>query len=138
NDDHRYLRLLVSDDPEHEEPRERASYAAACPDCPGSRLNVLEALVGATKESCAFSTAHLGSRQPLPVHWGSFGVALVRGGVIVRQRIDSEGHATSIDAAGPGCLLPFDDEAAHGYAVGDVIVCLCPRDTVERALRGGD
>lgn len=136
NDDRRYLRLLVSDDPIAAEPVERCTqYAAACPDCPGSRLGVLEPLVGTTKEACAFSTAHLASRQPIPLAWGSFGVALVRRGVVVRQRIDSDGHATSIDAAGPGCLLPFDGDA-HGYAVGDVIVCLCPRDTLERALRG--
>ncbi|MCB9602499.1 MAG: Crp/Fnr family transcriptional regulator [Sandaracinus sp.] len=136
SDERRYLRLLVSDDPATSETVERgAQYPAACPDCPGSRLGVLESLVGATKEACAFSTAQLGSRQPIPLSWGAYGVALVRRGVVVRQRIDSEGHATAIDAAGPGCLLPFEGEA-HGYAVGDVIVCLCPRDTLERSLRG--
>ncbi|MBX3248689.1 MAG: Crp/Fnr family transcriptional regulator [Myxococcales bacterium] len=127
-----HLRLVM----EMTQAPDRPAYPAACPDCPGARLAVLEPLVGATKEACAFSTVHLASRLPIPPSWASFGIALIRRGVLIRQRVDDDGHATAIDAAGPGCLVPLDELEGHGYAIGDTIVCMCPRSRLDEALSG--
>lgn len=117
-------------------------YTAACPDCPGSRLGLLEDLVGPTKSSCAFETATVEARAYVPAGWtGRHAFGWVRRGVLVRQRVDAQGRAIAVDAAGPGCIFPIEGDydtrptsAPCDYAATDLIVCLCPSAAVERAL----
>ena len=58
----------------------------------------------------------------------------------MRQRVDPQGRAVTVDVVGPGGLLLFADrgqgEAASrsGYAVGELLVCVCPRGTMDRAF----
>jgi len=115
---------------------EGEAYCAACPDCPGGRRGVLEVLVGRTKSTCRFETAVVDERAFAPASWNErYGFGLVRRGVLVRQRVDAEGFATAIDAAGPGCLFWIDRGGAElGYAATDLIVCLCPRASLDDAL----
>lgn len=68
------------------------------------------------------------------------GIVLVRRGVIVRQRVDAHGHATAIDAIGPGGAMPLgdrDDGGTCGYAADDALVCVCPKTIVHRAVDAG-
>lgn len=113
------------------------AYPAACPDCPGARLDLLEQLVGATKASCMFATGSLEAKAVLPMGWsGRYAFGLVRRGVVIQQWVDPGGRATAVDAAGPGCLITFEDQGGlfAGYAAVDALVCLCPRDVAERTL----
>jgi hypothetical protein len=56
--------------------------------------------------------------------------ALVRRGIVVRQRVDARQRVVSIDVAGTGAYLPLGDlastrgSAATGYAASDVLLCL--------------
>jgi CRP-like cAMP-binding protein len=59
------------------------------------------------------------------------GLALVRRGIVVRQRVDASGGATAIDAVGPGGLLPLRDSA---YAATDVLFCACAERDLAEAL----
>lgn len=118
-----------------------APYPAACPDCPGGRLGVLRDLVGATKHECAFETASVEGRAFVPASWADRHVfGLVRRGVLIRQRLDEAGRATSIDAAGPGCMFPIEPARREGisvscdYAATDLIVCLCPATILDDVL----
>lgn len=109
-----------------------------CPDCPAVRSRVLEGL--ARREGgCALRCVALAARQPFPLRWGAlYGFALVRRGIVVRQRVDAAGRATSIDIAGPGSALPIgDDDGAGGYAVDDAMLCLCPSDAFDEAVGDG-
>lgn len=111
-----------------------------CPDCPAVRSRVLETLVR-RDAGCAFRCLPVPARQPLPSRWrGDYGVALIRRGIVVRQRIDGSGRATAIDIAGPGSAMPIGasaDEGSTGYAVDDVLLCLCPGDTLDAAVSAG-
>lgn len=111
-----------------------------CPDCPAVQSCVLEGL--ARRETgCAFRCLAVAARQPLPARWrGDYDFALVRRGIVVRQRVDGRGRVTSIDIAGPGSALPIgahDDDGACGYAVDDLMLCLCSSDTFGEALGNG-
>lgn len=110
-----------------------------CPDCPAHRQGVFERMVNEGRGTCAFQCATIDGRSPIPDRWfGSYGIALVRRGVMIRQRIDAHGHATAIDAAGPGCLVtlaePRGPTGAAAYAATRLLVCLCPRDIADREL----
>jgi CRP-like cAMP-binding protein len=115
--------------------------ARVCPDCPSVRSQVLEALVH-RDAGCAFRCLSVPARQPLPARWrAEYGFALVRRGIVVRQRVDGNGRATSIDIAGPGSALPLGeqvDDTAAGYAVDDVMLCLVPSDQLDEAVGAGD
>ena len=111
-----------------------------CPDCPAVQSCILEGL--ARRETgCAFRGMTVAARQPLPPRWrGDYDFALVRRGIVVRQRVDGSGRATSIDIAGPGSALPIgahDDDGAGGYAVDDLMLCLCPADSFAEAVGAG-
>jgi hypothetical protein len=115
--------------------------ASVCPDCPATRNDVLGKLVGGGRDRCAFRCLFVGARQPLPPRWfGSYGLALVRRGVIVRQRVDRHGAATAVDAVGPGGALPLSeggDTSCAGYAAVDALLCLCPRRPLRAAIDAG-
>lgn len=111
-----------------------------CPDCPAVQSCVLEGL--ARRETgCAFRCLAVAARQPLPARWrGDYDFALVRRGIVVRQRVDGRGRVTSTDIAGPGSALPIgahDDDGACGYSVDDLMLCLCPSDTFGEAVGSG-
>lgn len=112
----------------------------ACPDCPAVRARLLEGLVERAS-GCAFRCVPIEARQPLPARWrGEYGIALVRRGILVRQRVDRSGHATAIDIAGPGSVIPIaalGEDGAAGYAVDDVLLCLAPADVLEAAVAEG-
>ena len=113
---------------------------AVCPDCPATRNSVFASLVS-DGSACAFRCIALGARQPFPVDWlVTYGMALVRRGVVVRQRTDARGGATAIDAVGAGGLLPLgdaNDPSSSAYAAGDTMLCLCPREPLRAAVDAG-
>jgi len=115
--------------------------ASICPDCPATRNRVLEQLVGTGRERCEFRCLFVGARQPLPPRWfATYGLALVRRGVVVRQRVDADGSATAIDVIGPGGAIPVSeggDASNSGYAVDDALLCLCPRRPLRAAIDAG-
>lgn len=107
-----------------------------CPDCPATRVGVLGPMVE-SEEGCAFRCVSLEAREPLPPRWASsYGLLLVRRGIVVRQRSDVSGRASAIDVAGAGAAIPLVEgaDAFQGYAVSDALVCLCPRRRVRAAL----
>lgn len=110
-----------------------------CPDCPATRSELLEELA-LLDVGCAFRCVALAPRQPLPPRWpGSYALALVRRGVVVRQRIDTGGRATAIDAIGSGAGFVLGegdpDSVSAGYAASAALVCLCPLPTIEAGLQ---
>lgn len=115
-----------------------------CPDCPAVRSRVLEGLARRAG-GCAFRCVGLEARQPFPAQWGgTYGFALVRRGIVIRQRVDAAGRAASIDIAGPGSALPIggplggeSDDGAGGYAVDAAMLCLCPSSAFDEAVGGG-
>jgi len=106
-----------------------------------ARGDLLSQLVGEGQERCAFRCLFVGARQPLPPRWfGSYGLAFVRRGIVVRQRVDSHGSATAVDAVGPGgamLLSEGGDASSSGYAADDVLLCLCPRRTLRATIDAG-
>lgn len=109
-----------------------------CPDCPATRARLLVPLAEQAS-GCAFRCLSLAAREPLPSRWqGEYGLALVRRGIIIRQRVDALGRATAIDIAGPGSAFPLgpeDDPALAAYAVDDAMLCLLPTRTLETTLQ---
>jgi CRP-like cAMP-binding protein len=83
----------------------------------------------------------VGARQPLPPRWfGAYGLALVRRGVIIRQRVDADGSAIAVDAIGPGGATPLfegGELGSSGYAVDDALLCLCPSRHLREAVDAG-
>jgi len=125
-------------------PAEPGAYAS-CPDCPAARQDVFSTLVGDTKGACAFQCMTLEPRTPLPDRWfESYGLGLVRRGVLIRQRVDPQGRASAIDAAGPGCVILFKDgverisSAPSGYAATRLLLCLMPADALDAVLSRQD
>jgi hypothetical protein len=111
-----------------------------CPDCPAKHTGVFAGIVE-QPSGCAFRCLSLAARQPLPDGWrGEYSVALVRRGIVVRQRVDTHGRATAIDIAGSGSALPIasrEDDGSGGYAVDDAMLCLCPSSVLTAAVDGG-
>jgi CRP-like cAMP-binding protein len=112
-----------------------------CPDCPAARVDMLEALIEPPSGRCALRCVCLSARQPMPPRWfGMYGLALVRRGVIVRQRVDAHGCATAIDAIGPGGAAPLSDSGeadTTGYAAADALICLCPKAPLRASIDAG-
>ncbi len=108
----------------------------ACPDCPACRLSVFTAILGAPQSACAFDVASIEARTQVPAGWSErYAFGMVRRGVLIRQRAEA-GRATAVDAAGPGCVFPIEAEAepSSDYAATDLLVCLMPKATYERAI----
>ena len=112
-----------------------------CPDCPAKRAGVLGTLVDAKNGRCALRCVFVPARHPLPPRWfGTYGLALVRRGVVVRQRVDVSGTATAIDALGPGGATPLSEASegsSGGYAADEALVCLVPRPALRQVVDAG-
>jgi CRP-like cAMP-binding protein len=112
-----------------------------CPDCPARYNRDLGRLLEGEGDRCTFRCFHVQARQPIPPRWfGTYGLALVRRGVIVRQRVDADGSATAIDAIGAGCAIPLSEggDSSHaGYAADDTLLCLYPRPRMRKAVHEG-
>ncbi|MCL2725188.1 MAG: Crp/Fnr family transcriptional regulator [Polyangiaceae bacterium] len=107
-----------------------------CPDCPAYHADLAGLAMRAS--GCAMRCLPVRARQPLPAQWGDeYGLALIRRGILVRQRVDSAGRASAIDIAGPGTTITIaalTDNGATGYAVDDLLLCVLPRITFESAI----
>jgi hypothetical protein len=58
--------------------------------------------------------------------------------VIIRQRLEADGRALAIDAAGPGAAIMLSEgEGVAGYAVDEALLCLCPRRRFQGAVDAG-
>lgn len=110
----------------------------ACPDCPAVLSGILAPLVD-RPSGCAFRCLPVAAREPLPARWrGEYGLALIRRGIVIRQRVDAHGRATAVDIAGAGSAIPFGTaEDSSAYAVDDAMLCLCPIRTLESAVDAG-
>jgi CRP-like cAMP-binding protein len=97
---------------------------------------MLEVLVD-QPAGCAMRCLSVGARQQLPIRWHhEFSLALVRRGIVVRQRLDRVGRVASIDIAGPSSVIPVAALAEHdtsAYAVDDVMLCLACEETLALA-----
>lgn len=117
------------------------SRRGVCPDCPVKPRGALGMLIDAERSHCALRCVFVPARHPLPPRWyGSYGLALVRRGILVRQRVDVGGSAIAIDAVGPGGAAPLleaGDTTSGGYAADDVLVCLVPRRALGEAVDAG-
>jgi CRP-like cAMP-binding protein len=130
----RMLRVL-------QEERSTRADATSCPDCPVLRVDVFAGLVPPRATSCALRCLALPARASLPPRWfQDYALGVVRRGIVIRQRVDVQGRAVTVDVVGPGGLLPFaerghaDAASRSGYAVGELLVCVCPRGAMDRAV----
>jgi CRP-like cAMP-binding protein len=99
----------------------------ACPDCPAFRVRAPSQLLPGPTSECAFESLRIDARSPLPDRWhDGAALALVRRGIVVRQRVDSRGRVVTIDAAGIGSVVPVDTTGARLWAVSDAVLCLLP------------
>jgi Crp-like helix-turn-helix protein len=99
----------------------------ACPDCPAYRVCAPVELLPGPVNACAFESLRIDARSPLPDRWhDSATLALVRRGIVVRQRVDARGRLVTVDAAGIGSVVPIDAGGARLWAVSDAVLCLLP------------
>jgi hypothetical protein len=108
-----------------------------CIDCPAARHGQFADLLPRCSRPCALRSVTVAARAQLPARWfGAYALALVRRGVVVRQRIDAQGRATAVDVVGAGGLVPLDVVGAHAaYAAVDTMLCLLPREHSDVALK---
>ena len=97
---------------------------------------MLASILGATSGPCLLHSRTLEARAELPRSWFErYAFAVIRRGVVVRQRMDPSGERVAIDAAGPGTLLPLHmgrgSESSTGYAASRLIVCAYPFEALE-------
>ena len=110
-----------------------------CPDCPMTSVDALAHMIPPQANVCAFRSLAVRARAPLPSRWfREYGLGIVRRGIVLRQRLDSHGHAIAVDAVGPGGLVSLsmavgggEDSSVGGYAVNDVILCACPTEPMQ-------
>lgn len=111
-----------------------------CAGCPGDRDGVFDTSIGAGRSACAFLDAALEPRAALPTRWfGERSVALVRRGLVLRTRTDSNGRVQGVDLAGPGHLVPLDATSTlgatpGGFAVTRAHLCLSLEGSIDRAI----
>ncbi len=108
----------------------------SCPDCLVARRGMLTGILGSTEAPCLLSSFSIEPRAELPPIWFErYAFAVVRRGIVVRQRMDARGDRVAVDAAGPGCLLPLrmasGADASTGYAASRLIVCVYPYPTLD-------
>jgi hypothetical protein len=105
----------------------------------------LEGLFVDESGASTFDSLAVEARSALPATWLSrYSFAVVRRGYLIRQRADSAGRATAVDAVGPGCGFPLDRTLATyggarvlGYAVTRALVALAEGEAFERNLLEG-
>ncbi|QQR90727.1 MAG: Crp/Fnr family transcriptional regulator [Myxococcales bacterium] len=111
--------------------------------CPSAQKSVFESLSHQHQERCLFRYESLAPRDQLPPAWFErFAFGLVHSGTVIRQRIDANGNATSVDIACAGALLPLhwplshtqEDISSSGYAVSQLNVCLLPLEWFEKQI----
>jgi CRP-like cAMP-binding protein len=105
---------------------------------------MLAGMLGESTGACGFDSLALEARAELPTAWGQrYSFAFVRRGYLVRLRTEGAGHATAVDAVGPGCAFPvrapsgLRHHGPAGYAVGRALVCLCDAEALEAGLTAG-
>jgi CRP-like cAMP-binding protein len=98
---------------------------------------LLDAILGGAEGACKLKSISIEPREEVPSGWferHAFGI--VRRGVLMRQRLESDGRRTAVDAAGPGALVPLrcsrGDDHAAGQAVTRVLLCVYPEPTLDR------
>ncbi len=115
---------------------------AVCPDCPMPRAEALRSGIPPQVSICTFRCVTLAARKPIPSDWWkSYGLGVVRRGILLRQRVDAHGHATAVDAVGAAGVIPLsiaqhagEEPNMSGFAVSDVLVCAWPTDTMQTAM----
>lgn len=108
----------------------------ACPDCPLAHRGLLCGLLGRGDAPCALQSVTVEPRADVPSSWfEEFAFGIVRRGVVMRQRIERDGRRTTIDAAGPGSLVPLRSSRhsaiSAGHAATRVVLCVYPEPKVE-------
>ncbi len=106
------------------------------------RLDLLATVVVPRPRGCPFRCLDVQARAPLPPRWfKEFRFAVVRRGIVVRQRLDRQGRATAVDAVGTGGLVPLatsmgagGDTNGTGYAVTDVLLCASSVEATDTML----
>lgn len=111
----------------------------SCPDCFAARRGMLAGILGSADAPCLLHSLSIETRTELPQIWFErYAFAVVRRGIVVRQRMDARGDRVAVDAAGPGCLLPLrmasGAEASTGYAASRLVVCVYPYATLDPAV----
>ena len=112
-----------------------------CPDCPAASRGVFEDLLPGDGDPCGMQRVTLEARAAFPPNlFEGQAFALVRRGIVVRQRADPQQRVVSIDVAGPGAYLPLGSLAgspgsiATGYAASDALLCLYAQSEPDRSL----
>jgi CRP-like cAMP-binding protein len=117
----------------------------ACLGCPAIARDVLRDLVVPDAPSaCLFDSHALEARERVPAAWlARHGLAIVRRGYLIRERVDAAGLTAAIDVVGPGCCFPIDTAGDSGrpriavYAVTRALVCACSAGAVDGAIEHG-
>ena len=120
--------------------------ARTCLGCPAIARDVLHGMVAPdAAHECAFEPLTIESRQLVPVaSLRKRGLALVRRGHLIRERVDASGARTAIDAVGPGGCFPIGgladgaQEPRSGvYAVTRALICTCEERAIHGVLEAG-
>jgi len=119
-----------------------------CISCPISDAHPVFTLGEDGKHQCEFDNVAVEARQPLPTSYGAAaGVAVVRRGLVVRQRDDGRGVVTAMDVVGPGqafrtsTAAPDGQLHAHavtGYAVDRTLLCIYEKPELPETNLSGE
>ncbi len=94
---------------------------------------MLASLAGESGEFVSLlSCITLEERAELPANIGRYAFGIVRRGVLVRERVDSSGARTAVDAAGRGAYVPLGlSPGCTGYAASRVLLCVYREPNLE-------
>jgi len=105
-----------------------------CIGCPLSDAHGLFETSPHSMPKCYFDNVAVEEHEAIPASYDKHpGIAVVRRGLIVRQREDSNGNATAVDVVGPGQafrtgVAPSDSndggDTVTGYAVERALLCM--------------
>jgi Crp-like helix-turn-helix domain len=117
-----------------------------CLDCPATRNQCFSGLIGESSACCQFESLAIEAREAIPLRWfGRFAFGVVRRGYLIRQRADTHGRVTAVDAVGPGSSFPIEADTmdvakastSGGYAVTRTLVCVAPEVAISTTLLKG-